>query len=152
VQVQVRVVAVLAPVVVARKQVRVVVPAPVVVVRKQVLPLVQALAPVVVVRKQVRVVAVLAPVVVARKQVRVVVPAPVAAACKQVQVVAVLAPVPRWVLAQVQLLWVQAGLPLVLRKLVALLSRAVALAQPDAGCVLAQDVLVQQYDAPARLE
>jgi hypothetical protein len=121
VQVQVRVVAVLAPVVVARKQVRVVVPAPVVVVRKQVLPLVQALAPVVVVRKQVR-------------------------------VVAVLAPVPRWVLAQVQLLWVQAGLPLVLRKLVALLSRAVALAQPDAGCVLAQDVLVQQYDAPARLE
>jgi hypothetical protein len=83
----------------------------------------------------------------------------VEAACKQVRVVAVLAPVPRWVLAQVQLLWVQAGLPLVLRKLVALLSRAVALlsravalAQPDAGCVLAQDVLVQQYDAPAPLE
>jgi hypothetical protein len=115
---------------------------------------VAVLAPVVVVRKQVRVVAVLAPVVVVRKQVRVVaVLAPVAAARKQVRAVAVLAPVPRWVLAQVQLLWVQAGLPLVLRKLVvALLSRAVALAQPDAGCVLAQDVLVQQYDAPARLE
>jgi hypothetical protein len=82
----------------------------------------------------------------------VVVLAPVAVVHRRVLVV-VLAPVPRWVLVQAQLLWVQAGLPLVLRKLlVALLSRAVALAQPDAGCVLAQDVLVQQYDAPARLE
>jgi hypothetical protein len=137
-------------------------------VQVQVLPLVQAQAPVVVARKQVRVAA-QAPVVVARKQVRVVAQAPVVVARKQVRVVAQ-APVvglltlvavlaQHWVLVQVLVAvqhwvqgWAQVVLTLEPMGRVALLSRAVALAQPDAECVLAQDVLVQQYDAPAPLE